>query len=104
MKLGKVWLAALLLIGGVALTAPASAQVYPTCPPGYFFSPSYGLCFPARYLNDPGYFEDQGYYPFAPGFGFAPLFFHGDRFGRFHHFGHGFVGHGGGHFGGHGRR
>jgi hypothetical protein len=115
MNRGKVALAAFLLIGGVAFTAaPASAQVYPTCPPGYFFAPAYGLCFPAGYGYDPGYFEGQGYYPYAPGFGFAPFVFFGNRFGfhhRFHHgfegrghFGHGFEGRGGGHFEGHGMR
>jgi hypothetical protein len=105
MNRGKVALAALLLTGSVTLTTtPASAQFYPTCPPGYFFAPTYGLCFPAGYFNDPGYLEYQGYYPYAPGFGFAPFVFFGSRFGLHHRFGHGFVGRGGSHFVGHGHR
>jgi hypothetical protein len=97
---GKVALAALLLIGSVPCAAPpASAQIYPSCPPGYFFAPAYGLCFPAGYFYDPGYSEYQGYYPYAPDFGFAPFAVFGSRFGGLHHhFGHG-IGHG---FGGHG--
>jgi hypothetical protein len=55
---GKVALAALLLVGSVPCAAPpASAQIYPSCPPGYFFAPAYGLCFPAGYFYDPGYLE-----------------------------------------------
>ena len=104
MNRGKIALAALLLVGSVPCAAPpASAQIYPSCPPGYFFAPAYGLCFPAGYFYDPGYSEYQGYYPYAPDFGFAPFAFFGSRFGGLHHhFGHG-IGHGFGHrFGGHG--
>jgi hypothetical protein len=110
MNRGKAGLAALLVIGVTHSAMPASAQVYPTCPPGYYFAPAYGLCFPAGYGYDPGYFEGQGYYPYAPGFGFAPFVFFGSRFGFHHHFegrrhfGHGFDGRGGGHFEGHGMR
>jgi hypothetical protein len=109
MKRGKGALGALLVLGGLSLApAPAAAQIYPTCPPGYFFAPAYALCFPAGYGYDPGYFEGQGFYPYDPGFGFAPFAFFGGRFGGFHHFHHGFadrrfMGHAG-HFGGHGRR
>jgi hypothetical protein len=106
MKRGTARLAALLFISSVVLTAsPSLAQVYPSCPPGYYFAPAYGLCFPAGYAYDPGYYYDQGYYPYLPGFGYAPFAFFGGRFGGFHHhFGRGFAGHGGfvGH--GHGRR
>ena len=111
MNRGKVALVALSVIGSVIIAAvPAAAQVYPTCPPGYYFAPAYGLCFPAGYAYDPGYYYNQGYYPYypyAPGFGFAPFVFFGSRFGGFHHFRHGFhhgfeghrfMGHGGGHF------
>jgi hypothetical protein len=112
MTRGKAALAALLLIGVTIAAAPASAQVYPTCPPGYYFAPNYALCFPAGYFYDPGYYDNQGYYPYypyTPGFGYAPFFFFGGRFGGFHHhfghgfegrghFGRGFEGHGGGHF------
>jgi hypothetical protein len=67
MDRGKVTLAALLLIGSVALAAPpAAAQVYPSCPPGYFFAPAYGLCFPAGYAYDPTYYYNPGYYPYYP--------------------------------------
>src|ERR1700731_2367240 len=76
MNRGKAGLAALLLIGGVAVGAtPASAQVYPTCSPGYYFAPAYGLCFPAGYAYDPGYYDGQGYYlsyPYASGVVSAP--------------------------------
>ena len=107
MNRGTTWRAALLFVGSVVLTAsPAFAQVYPACPPGYYFAPAYALCFPAGYPYDPGYYYyDQGYYPYLPGFGYAPFAFFGGRFGGFHHhFGHGFEGHRGfvGH--GHGRR
>jgi hypothetical protein len=74
MNRGKVALAAFLLLGGVALTAaPASAQVYPTCPPGYFFAPAYGLCFPAGYGYDPSYYYPcYPYYPYISGVVSAP--------------------------------
>jgi hypothetical protein len=99
MTLRRTALAALLL-GGVTLgAAKAIAQVYPACPPGYFFAPEYALCLPAGYAYDPGYYYDQGYYPFVPGFGYVPFAVFGTRFGRFHHFGHGFGMHGG-HFAG----
>jgi hypothetical protein len=95
MNHGTAWLAMLLFGGSIVLSAsPAFAQVYPTCPPGYYFAPAYGLCFPAGYAYDPGYYYDQGYYPYAPGFGYAPFAVFGGRFGGFHHhFAHGFGGH-----------
>ena len=69
MKRRKAWLAGFLALGSVSLAVvPTVAQVYPTCPPGYFFAPAYALCFPAGYGYDPGYFEGQGFYPYAPGF------------------------------------
>jgi hypothetical protein len=100
----KAWPAAILLIGSVALTPRSASADFPTCPPGYAFSPAYGLCYRYAYdLNDfdRGYF-DQGY-PLYPWFGYAPYFFGGefgglDRFGGFRHGFDGFVG--GGHFGG----
>jgi hypothetical protein len=67
MNRGKAGLAALLLTSGVAVAAiPTSAQVYPTCPPAYYFDPAYGLCFPAGYAYDPGYYYNQGYYLYYP--------------------------------------
>jgi hypothetical protein len=71
MNRGKAEFAGLLLIGSVTLTAtPAFAQVYPTCPPEYYFAPDYGLCFPAGYAYGPSYYYNQGYYLYAPGFFF----------------------------------
>jgi hypothetical protein len=67
MNRGKAGLAALLLTGGLTVIAtPASAQLYPSCPPGYYFAPAYGLCFPAGYAYDPGYYDSQGYYLYYP--------------------------------------
>jgi hypothetical protein len=108
----KALLATILIIGGVALTSrPASAD-FPTCPPGYAFSPAYGVCAP--YAYDPSDLDSYGQgYPFYPGLGYAPFFygayapffygggapiFYGGGFGGFR----GFAGHrfGGEHFAG----
>jgi hypothetical protein len=82
-------------LGSVAGAAPASAQGYAACSPGYYYS--YGYCYPYSYYAPYGYgapFLDPS---IGLGFGFG---------GGFHHFDHddfhggGFHGggfHGGGH-------
>jgi hypothetical protein len=70
-------------LGSVAGSAPASAQGYAACAPGYYYSNGY--CYPDSY--DAPFLEPS----IGLGFGFG---------GGFHHFDHGDYFHGGGFHGG----
>ena len=104
----KAWLVTVLIVGSVALTSRSAFADFPTCPPGYAFTPATGLCY--RYAYDQYYdpdYNDQGYfdqsYPSYPWYGYSPSwygyspYFYGGGFGRFNQ-GHDFVG-GGNFFG-----
>jgi hypothetical protein len=77
-----------------ALAQPASAQIYYTCPPGYYYAEP-GTCVPSDYYYGPPYFYGPSYYGFVP-FGFTGFGHRGFGRGGFGHGGVGF-GHGGGH-------
>ena len=104
MTRGKNLMAALAVAGTVVLgigasSTPASAQVYPTCAPGYYYASGY--CYPYAPTYYPPTYYDYG----DPFIGFGDGFHHFDRDdfrgGGFRGGGfHGGGGHGGGFHGG----
>ncbi len=71
---GLLVAAALGLAVGAAMIRPADAQVYPACPYGYYFDPTYG-CLPLNYFYGPPSYVYPGY-----SFGF----FYGGHWGDWH--------------------